>query len=135
MEVFKYLNKKMEQVTTNLIEQNDFIGYELGEEESQLNSDIDDLDDLDLFNEPNREDLTARRSEAEKINDSFANYFGLGDQHEVQKKKANEKMKQYQISKSRRGDKRDANHDGLDEFLGIGKHSGKSTVKIMFLNR
>ena len=126
MEIFKYINKKMEQVTNTLIEQNDFIGFELGEDESQIYSELDnldDLEDLDLFNESKEEEKVGK-SEAEKINDSFANYFGLGSIHESQKSKAKEQMKEYQLSKSRRLSQK-SSHAALDEFLKIGKHSGK----------
>lgn len=129
MEIFKYINKKMELVTTNLVEQNDFIGFELGEEDSQDYSELENLDELDLFNESPNETLSHKKSEAEKINDSFANYFGLSDQHDLQKKKAAEKMKQYQSSKSRRLSKQ-SNHEGIDEFLGIGRNSGKFYIFI-----
>mmetsp|Transcript_5428 Transcript_5428/g.4596 ORF Transcript_5428/g.4596 Transcript_5428/m.4596 type:complete len:232 (+) Transcript_5428:462-1157(+) len=124
MEIFKYINKKMEEVTGKLVEQNDFIGYELGDEDSQVFSELDnldDLDELDLFNEEEKKDKT----EGEKINDSFADYFGMGGMHETQIKKAKEQMKEYKLSKSRR-ESQNSNHPALDEFLKIGSHAEMS---------
>lgn len=119
----------MEDVTNKLVEQNEFIGYELCDEESQAFSEIDNLDsieDLDLFDESKEEVRLEKqeRTEDEKINDSFANHFGLGDAHESQKMKAKEQMKEYQLDKSRR-ESLLSNHAALDDFLKINNSNGK----------
>mmetsp|Transcript_20302 Transcript_20302/g.19987 ORF Transcript_20302/g.19987 Transcript_20302/m.19987 type:complete len:300 (+) Transcript_20302:812-1711(+) len=127
MEIFKYINKKMEEVTNTLVEQNDFIGYELGDDESQYHSELDNLEDLenlDLFND-SKEEQKVEKTEGEKINDSFADYFGLGNSHQDQINKAKEQMKEYKLSQSRRKSKK-SSHAALDNFLKIDTNEGMS---------
>lgn len=127
MEIFKYINKKMEEVTNTLVEQNDFVGYELGDDESQYHSELDNLEDLenlDLFND-DKEEEKKEKSEGEKINDSFADYFGMGNNHKDQINKAREKNKEYKLSQSRRESKK-SQHEAIDNFLKIGAEESKT---------
>ena len=125
MEIFKYLNQKMEIVSNNLIEQNDFISDEIGDDYSRDYEDVlENLENeaaFDLFNESHEEEKVERQvTEAEKINDSFNSYFGLGEAHRSAKKRAQIQRDDYIAKKTRRESVQQSNHSGLDRFLGVG---------------
>jgi ethanolamine ammonia-lyase small subunit len=123
MEIFKYINQKMEIVTSNLIEQNDFISDEVGDYSKDMESvgDLDDYDELDLFNESQNESKhPTEKSQAEQITDSFNKYFGFSEAQERAKMKAKKQHEEYVAQKSRRESARYIpHHSGIDSFLGL----------------
>lgn len=119
----------MEEVTNVLVEQNDFVIEEIGEDASREYeglTELDNIEDLDLFNDTHQdEDIKREKSEAEKINDSFYSYLGIASNQESLKFKAKKQMKEYQLSKARRQSSQINRHSAIDEFLGIGRTSRK----------
>lgn len=129
----------MEEISNVLVEQNDFIIDEIGEDASREYeglTELDNIEEMDLFNDTNRdEEMKREKSEAERINDSFYSYMGISSNQENLKSKAKKQMKEYQLSKARRQSAQMSRHSAIDDFLGIGTVSRKYFTPIPYLSK
>lgn len=121
MEIFNYMNKKMEVFTNMLIEQNEQFGFDLDDDSKLDTIGIDSIDDINMSRHEEE------KSEAERINESFQNEFGLKNVQDTARSKAKKQLEEYMVRKERRQSLLNNNNEGLNDFIGASE-TGRASL-------